>query len=139
MQRLSYFFLAACLCAPVAHAQNFTTAAEVKPILNATQGSWIAVREFDGNDLLYFTHLESWRCGLSGVTYELNSDGVVHIWELEECYEADPAPNAMKMPDRLPYITLPLQSVETVTIQLDYDDGSATEAILFQRAAVMTP
>jgi hypothetical protein len=121
-----------------ASAQGFTTAAEVKPILNATKGNWVAVREFDGNDLVYFTHLESWRCGLDSVNYGINSDAADQVWELETCYEGEAAPNAMKMPDRLPYITLPLGSVKTLLIQLNYDDGTS-ESATFQRANVMTP
>ncbi len=129
---------ACALAATAMPAQAFTTAAEIKPILNATKGNWIAVREFDGNDLLYFTHIEAWRCGLDGVKYGVNSETADQIWELEQCYEGEGAPNAMKEPDRLPYITLPLGSIETVTITLIYDDGS-TDTVSFKRENVMTP
>jgi len=124
--------------AATASAQNFTTAGEVRMILDATKANWIAVREFDGNDLVYFTQLESWRCGLDGVKYGINSDVADQDWELETCYEEDGAPNAMKEEGRLPYITLPLKSVETVTIELLYDDGE-TDSVTFERAKVMTP
>jgi hypothetical protein len=121
-----------------APALAFTTSAEVKPILNATKGNWVAVREFDGNDLVYFTHLEAWRCGLDSVGYGINSDTPDQVWELETCYEGEGAPNAMKEEGRLPYITLPLGSVESVTIQLNYDDGT-TDSVTFERGAIMTP
>jgi hypothetical protein len=125
------------LSAAPATAQNFTTAAEIKPILGATKANWIAVREWEGSDLIYFTHLESWRCGLERVVYSVNG-GEPQVWETEPCYEGEPAPNAMKLPDRFPYTSLPLKSVETVSVTVTYDDGSA-ETAEFKRAAVMTP
>ena len=138
MTRLLPALLAGLLITSAAPALAFTTAAEVKPILNATKGNWVAVREYDGNDLVYFTHLEAWRCGLDGVKYGINSDIADQDRELEQCYEGEPAPNAAKADDRLPFITLPLGSVETITIELLYDDGT-TDSVTFERKAIMTP
>jgi hypothetical protein len=118
------------------HAQ--TTTAEVKPILTMIKGMWVAVREYDGNDLLYFTMLESYRCGLDGVKYGINSDVADQVWEQETCYVDEAAPNAMKMEDGLPFITLELGSVESVIIEITYDDGT-TDTETYERKAIMTP
>jgi len=136
--RLISLFFAFILLASASAAPAFTTAAEVKPILNATKANWIAVREYDGHDLIYFTHLESWRCGLEGVKYGVNSDSADQVWTLETCYEGEAAPNAMKAEGRLPYTSLPLGSVQTITIELLYDDGT-TDSATFERKAVMIP
>lgn len=118
-------------------AQALTDAAAIKPILTATKANWVAVREFDGQDLVYFTHLEAWRCGLEALSYSING-GDDTVRELETCYEGEAAPNAMKEEGRLPFITQPLGSVETITIRLLYDDGTTDEAT-FARDAVKTP
>ena len=118
-------------------AASFTTAAEVKPILGATKANWVAVREFDGQDLLYFTHLESWRCGLDQIRYFVNQ-GKPSVWQTEPCYEDTPTPNALKLQDHLPYTVLPLGSIEQVTVEITYDDGTI-ERETFERASIMTP
>ncbi|MEH7827572.1 hypothetical protein [Gemmobacter denitrificans] len=128
--------LAALMVAPAAHAQNFTTAAEVKPILQATRGNWIALREWQGEDLVYFTHLESWRCGLSQVMFSVNG-GPLQDWPMDPCQEGTAQPNAMAT-DRLPYTRLPPGSVARVDVMVVYDDGTADSAT-FERAAVLMP
>lgn len=115
-----------------------TTTAEVKPILTMIKGMWVAVREYDGNDLLYFTMLESYRCGLDEVKYGINSDVPDQVWEQEACYVDEAAPNAMKMEDGLPFITLELGSIETVIVEITYDDGT-TDTETYERNAIMTP
>ncbi|WP_298558117.1 hypothetical protein [uncultured Aliiroseovarius sp.] len=119
--------------APVA-AQNFTTAAEVRPILNATQANWVAVREYNGQDLLYFTHLLAWRCGLEAIHFSVNG-GEETQFDAEPCYEDEPTPNGLKVTDILPYQQFALQSVETVEVRIVYDDGAETIAT-FDRAQI---
>jgi len=121
-----------------AQAGGFTTAGEIRPILNATKPNWIAVREFNGHDLVYFTQIEAWRCGLEALKYGLNSDSANQTFTMEPCHESDASPNAMTVEGHMPYITEPLGSVEKVTIELLYDDGT-TDVTTFQRDAVEIP
>ncbi len=120
-------------------AQNFTSAAEVKPILSVTKPQWIAVREYDGKDLRYFTNLLAWRCGVQSVAYGLNGASPDTALMIEPCYDAEAQPNALKMDQGvLPYIEAALGSVQSVTVLVTYDDGS-TDTGDYLRAAVMTP
>ena len=106
---------------------DMTTATEVRPILTATRDSWVAVRTFDGQDLLYFTNLLAWRCGLSQITYRINGAPPAEL-VMEPCHTDEPAPNAMKMDVLKPYIELPPGTVETVHVDLLYDDLSVDSA-----------
>lgn len=116
---------------------RFTTALEVKPILGATRGNWIAVREFDGQDLVYVTHLWAWRCGLVAIHVGINS-AEPEPWPLPECHEDTNAPNAMLPDDGLPYRAFPLKSIDTMTVEVIYDDLT-TEKITFNRQGAMIP
>ena len=117
---------------------KFLTATEVRPILDATKGSWIAVRDFNGQDLLYFTHLLAWRCGLWEIRYGLNGAPPDQLFEAESCYLDTATPAAIKAESHLPYVTLPPGSVASVTVRLLFDDGSEGEAT-FERNAVLLP
>jgi hypothetical protein len=92
---------AAALPAVPAAGQQFTTAAEVRPILEATRGAWLALRPWDGQELLYFTHLESWRCGIAEVRFSVNSTAAGRVWQMDPCFEGTAQPNAIAA-DRLP-------------------------------------
>lgn len=115
---------------------KFLNAAEVKPILGATKGNWIAVREWEGQDLIYFTHLLSWRCGLYEIRFAVNG-GAQQVWPFPDC---DPATHTMGViPEGTSiYTELPLRSVESVAVELLYDDLS-TESVTFERSAVLIP
>ncbi len=126
--------LALLLAASPVAAQNFTTAAEVKPIVGAIKGQWIAVRLWDGQDLLYFTNLLSWRCGLDKIEYAVNG-GETQPYAAEPCYEGEAAPNALKVEDILPYLTFDPNSIKTIDVTVTYDDGTQDSAS-YARAAV---
>ncbi len=123
------------LSTKMAAADQFTTADEVRPILEATKGNWVALREYDGQDLLYFTHLLAWRCGLEGVRYSING-GVQQVFDAVPCYEGEAQPNAIKATDALPFLRFDLKSVNTVDVQLTYDDGQAVD-VQFDRAGIL--
>ena len=118
---------------------QYTTAIEVKPILGMTKGNWVAVRDYDGQDFLYFTHLMSWRCGLWDVRYGLNGAPATQTLAMEPCHLNTNSPNSMvAVEEFLPYITLPANFVESVTVEITYDDGTA-ETAQFERTEILIP
>lgn len=129
--------LAALLAAPLA-AQEFTTAAEVRPILNMQKDSWVAVREYDGRDLVYFTAVLAWRCGLDAVHYGLNGAPPETALDMEPCHIDTAAPNAITGDVHPIYIEAPLGSVEAIRLRLTYDDGTIDEAT-YAREEVLMP
>lgn len=134
-------FLAPVAPALVAEPQvatgKFTTALEIKPIMNATRGNWIAVREYDGQDLVYVTHLWAWRCGMVEMRVGLNG-AVPEIWPLPECHTQYATPNAVLDEDGLPYKAFGLGTVATIEVQVTYDDLT-TDTAKFDRQGVLIP
>ncbi|MCB1332361.1 MAG: hypothetical protein KDK26_01600 [Roseivivax sp.] len=116
---------------------QFTTAVEVRPILQATRANWIAVREYEGKDLLYVTHLMSWRCGLAQLRLSING-GPFQDWALPPCHMGTNAPNAITENDGPIYIEGPLGAVQSVVVEITYDDLQV-ETAEFTRPQVLMP
>lgn len=119
-----------------ASAQQFTTAEEVKPMLDFTRADWVSLREFNGDDQLLFTHILAWRCGIDRISYAVN-DGKRARLTMEACYEGETRPNDFKDTSILPYVTFPKGAVETVSVWLNYDDGS-TDKEDYKRKAILS-
>jgi hypothetical protein len=113
-----------------------STAQDAKQILSMTKASWVAVREYDGRDLLYFTNLLAWRCGVERIRFSVNGERLAPL-EHEPCHEDEAAPNALYSDEILPYLTYPLGSVQSVTVEVAFPDGSE-ERGEYQRGAVLT-
>ena len=117
---------------------KFTTAAEVGPILEMTKDSWSAVREYDGQDLVYFTHVLSWRCGLKGAKYSIN-DGPLLDLEMPDCHMKFKQPNAMI--DEEPLLTYKryeLGSVNSVRVDLLLDNLTV-QSVTLLRENILIP
>ncbi len=121
---------------PQTPSGKFTTATEVRPILTATKGNWVAVREYDGRDLVYVTHLLAWRCGLVGMRYGINGEQM-RDWPMPDCLTEYATPNAL--PDGvLPFVSFAPGSVRSVQIEIIYDD-LGRDAASFKRNEVLIP
>jgi hypothetical protein len=115
---------------------NFTTAAEIKPIIEATRGNWVAVREYEGQDLLYLTHLLSWRCGMHEFRVGVNGQAM-EAWQMPPCQSETATPNAITS-DAVIYRSFPAGSINSVEVEILYDDlDTAAEA--FARNQVLIP
>ena len=104
-----------------------------------TKTSWAAVRLYDGQDLVYFTHLMAWRCGLWEIRYGVNGDPADTIMPMEPCNEEFAQPNVMNdIENFLPYVSFPGESITSVQVEITYDDGM-TEVAQFERGEILIP
>ena len=99
--------------------------AQMKQILNMTQNNWVSFRDYNGKQLLYFTHLETYTCGIKEVHYGLNSDTLDRIWLLQPC---DPK-NPMAIKKDIVYLTMPLGYAQSVAVQVTFADGTKSELV----------
>lgn len=116
---------------------KFTTATEVKPIIAMTQANWVAVREWEGQDLIYVTHLWAWRCGLAQLEISVN-EGATEVWPLPPCHVDTAQPNGIIDTDGLPYRQFALNSVQNMTVTVTFDDLS-TQIASFERKQILIP
>ncbi|MBY6153625.1 hypothetical protein KUV47_10415 [Vannielia litorea] len=119
-------------------AENFTTAAEVRPILETIKDKWIAIRVEGNEDYVFFTPIVSWRCGVDSVQFGFNDEPPTRALEMAECHTEFSNPNVMVDGDPIPLVTAPANTVESVTIRMMYDDGSLSESII-PRKQVLIP
>jgi len=112
-----------CLAAWSAAAQGLV--GQEPKILDLTKASWAYFRDYNGRQLVYFTHLESYRCGISRVRYSLDSAALDKVWKLQPC---DPkAPHSITT--NKPYISLPLGTAKSITLQLTFKDGALSPLV----------
>lgn len=97
------------------------------------------MREFNGQDYIYFTHLMAWRCGLWDIRYGINGAPANNVVAMEPCNEEFAQPNVMvDLENFQPYVIYPLGAVESVYVEIVFDDGTSDFA-QFDRADVRIP
>ncbi len=127
-------FTAGLVTCPFAATAQMVDAAQIRPILDATKYNWVAVREWEGQDLVYFTHLLTWRCGLTKIQYSINSVAVDMNWAFVPCDETSSNPMALSDEQKI-YGNFALNSVQSITVKITYDDGGQ-DTVTLQRAAI---
>lgn len=114
---------------PLSFSAQDAFTASAKNILGALTQKWIEDRAWDnGSQLIYFTHLVSYRCGLSRIEYGLGAATPDREWPLTPC---DPK-NPYAIPEgQETYLRL-AQPVGLVTIRLTYADGETSDVREFR-------
>lgn len=98
-------------------------AEEHKRILEMTWTSWILIQPNPGNpsqQLIYFTGMTSWRCGIAKAMYGFNGEGLNEELKFPPCDEKDP----MAIPSEfMPFMESP-PGLQTMQVQVTYKDGT---------------
>jgi hypothetical protein len=114
-------------------AQDLPPKAVYEAMLNANRASgWVAFRNYGGNQLVYFTALQTMHCRLSGIRYSINSNALDKTFELVPC---DPQMAFAMPPDVKPeqvYLTLAPGTAETVAVQVVWDDGTESDVMVYR-------
>ena len=100
-----------------------------KKILPMIKNNWIAFRNYDGRQLVYFTILQSYRCGISEVRFSLNDESLGEYFPLPPC---DPQrPHHIDTENWPSYLTMPLGTAKSAAVQLVYKDGEESEIVRY--------
>ena len=104
---------------------NAMPAEQMKKILGMTQNSWVSFRDFNGKQLIYFTHLEAYTCGIKEVRYSINTDVLDKVWTLQPCQ--DDGISTIKKD--LVMLHLALGTAKSIDVQLTFIDGTKSEVL----------
>jgi len=126
--------LAAAGTLPAQAQQNRVPQVETfKAMLDASKDQgWVAFRNYDGKQWIYFTQLVTMRCGLESLKYSINSDALDQEFELVECIPANPFALPSDAPIDATLITLPLGTAQTIAVQVTYADGTQSDVAIYE-------
>lgn len=82
------------------------------------QTGWIAFRNYDGQQWIYFTTLVTLHCRLSEIRYSINSKDLDQIFPVPACNKALPFSLPSDMTTDTISIVLPLGTAETISVQV---------------------
>lgn len=101
-----------------------------RQILDQFKTSWVAFRnEPPYDNLLYFTHLVSYRCAIAKALVGYDDGPVTNELKLPACDRKNP----MAVPNSFtPYLRMPA-GVRAVTVRLTYADGREAEPVIIRR------
>lgn len=125
MRKVTTYTAAAIILASLVNTVSAMPPEQIKPVLNMTKDNWVSFRDYNGKQLIYFTHLETYTCGIQQVRYSINSDVLDQTWELQPC---DPN-NPLEITKEIIYLSLPLGTAKSIAVKLTFTDGSESEIV----------
>ena len=112
-----------------ASAQTLPPMSLYQAMLDGNKASgWVAFRNFNGQQLLYFTTLQTLHCRLKEIRYSINSDALDQRVEVAKCNKALPfSVSDDAINGGLIYKSMPLGTAQWVAVQVVWEDDSESE------------
>lgn len=104
---------------PIAFDPGLSLKAGQKQILEQLWTAWVSFRQFNG-ELVYFSHLVSYRCGIDKIEYTFDNSSKAEIWPLEKCDPADP----IRISDNAKLYRQMPKGTKTMQVVVTYYDGT---------------
>ncbi|AVX03354.1 hypothetical protein MXMO3_00822 [Maritalea myrionectae] len=103
-----------------------------KMMLDANKSGWVAFREYDGRQFIYFTNMLTSRCRLKEIRYSVNADSLDQTFDMPACIPDSPfmIPSDGGIDDIA--LTLEPGTAKTITVQAVFEDDSETEILTFR-------
>jgi hypothetical protein len=113
-------------------AQELPDVAIYRAMLDGNKATgWVAFRDYDGRQLVYFAPLLTLHCRLSEIRYSINSDALDQTFPVPECIPALPWSLSSDITPEELLLDLPPGSAESLTAQVVWDNGKESEAVTF--------
>lgn len=92
---------------------------------------WVAFRNFDGKQWVYFTPLVTLHCRVTEVRYSINSTALDNSFPLPKCNPAQPFSVPSDSGVAGIAITLPEGTAQSVSVQILFEDDTESEMLTF--------
>jgi len=96
------------------------------------QSGWVAFREYDGQQLIYFTALVTSRCRLKEVRYSINSDALDQTFPLAACIPDSPFSIPSDAGLEAIALSIRSQTAKTVAVQVVFEDDVETDIMTYR-------
>ncbi len=104
---------------------------QVKGIIKATKASgWIAFVNVKGKQQIYFSHLQSWHCGIKEIRYSYNSKDLDRLFPVAKCIPQ--LPNNVPGPAKWIVNIEKLGTAKTVAVQVLFDDDTLSDIAVYE-------
>ena len=101
-------------------------------LASARQTGWVQFREWDGRQLVYFSHLVTLHCRLAEIRYSINSTALDQRFAMPQCNPQLPLSLPADAGLEAIAISLAPGEAETVAVQVVWEDGAESEVAVYE-------